>query len=229
VARATAPSSKKSIDPPAGRRRGLSRDMLIAAAVKLIDQKGAEALSMRALAQATGVTTMALYNHFSSKRDLLSAVAQRLIEETHFDGGHADWRTQLRHCFGELRGLCLRHPGLPGLLQQEGTTTGAAFGPMEVTLRALEPVGMTALERVRVFYLLIGFTLSQAAYQSRPAVGLEPSEQIRTHRIAGRGFAAVERLELPQDWDFKESFEFGLTLVLDGIEQNQRRSASRDP
>ncbi|HEX2885104.1 TetR/AcrR family transcriptional regulator [Vineibacter terrae] len=212
--------------PRFGTKRGdLSRDKLIAAAIELIDEDGAAALTIRALADAVGVTPMALYNHFSSKRDLLAAVAEHIISGAQFDGQHADWREQIHHCFGVVRDLCLRHPGLPGLLEQDGAAPGTAFGPMEVTLRALQSQGMNELDSVRTFFLLIGYTLSQAAYQARPVPALEPSEKIRTERIAGRGYGAVERVEMPPTWDFDASFAFGISLILNGVEATARKDS----
>jgi TetR/AcrR family tetracycline transcriptional repressor len=211
--------STKKRKPRSGSKRGdLSRDKLIAAAIELIDEGGADALTMRALADAVGVTSMALYNHFSSKRDLLAAVAEHIISAAQFNSKHADWREQIRHCFEVLRDLCLQHPGLPNLLEQDGAAPGSAFAPMEVTLVALQSQGMNELDSVRTFFLLIGFTLSQASYQARPISALEPSEKIRTERIAGRGYRAMERLEMPPTWDFDASFAFGISLILDGVE-----------
>jgi TetR/AcrR family tetracycline transcriptional repressor len=209
-----------------GTKRGdLSRDKLIAAAIELIDEGGADALTMRALADAVGVTPMALYNHFSSKRDLLAAVAEHIISGAQFDGQHADWREQIHHCFGVVRDLCLQHPGLPGLLEQEGAAPGAAFAPMEVTLRALQSQGMNELDSVRTFFLLSGFTLSQASYQARPIPALEPSEKVRTERVAGRGYGAVERLEMSPTWDFDGSFAFGISIILNGVEATAFRNS----
>jgi AcrR family transcriptional regulator len=216
MAKQTATGKRK---PRSSTKRGdLSRGKLIAAAIELIDENGADALTMRALADAVGVTPMALYNHFSSKRDLLAAVAEHIISGAQFNGQHADWREQIHHCFDVLRDLSLQHPGLPGLLEQDGAAPGAAFAPMEVTLRALQSQGMNELDSVRTFFLLIGFTLSQASYQARPIPALEPSEKIRTERIAGRGYRAVERLEMPPTWDFDASFAFGISLILNGVE-----------
>ncbi|MBN1239516.1 MAG: TetR/AcrR family transcriptional regulator C-terminal domain-containing protein [Gammaproteobacteria bacterium] len=204
---------------PQRTRRDLSRDKLIAVALDLLDRKGPAALTMRAVADAVEVTPMALYNHFSSKRDLLAAVADHVISAAEFDGGHADWREQLRHCFQTLRGLCLRHPGLPGLLEREGAAPVSVFAPMEVTLRALGDAGLDEIDSTRTYFLLISFTLGQAAYQARGAIeGLEPSKQIRAERIAGRGYRVTERLDLPARWDFDASFAFGLSLIVAGVE-----------
>jgi AcrR family transcriptional regulator len=203
---------------PARQRRDLSRDKLIAAALKLIDERGAVAVTIRALALEVGVTPMALYNHFASKRDLLAAVADHVISSAEFDGGYTDWCAQIRHCFEVMRNLCLRHPGLPSLLEEDGAAPASVFFPMEVTLRALGQAGLNDLDSARTYFLLIGFTLSQASYQTRgPVPDLEPSEQVRTQRLAGRGYTAIERLKIPAHWDFDASFEFGLSLILNGV------------
>lgn len=198
--------------------RDLTREKVVAAALAFIDKTRAEALSMRALADAVGVTPMALYNHFSSKRDILSTIAESVISAADFDGHHADWRDQVRHCVGVLRNLCLQHPGLPRLLEIEGAAPASVFAPMEVTLRALQKAGLDEVDSVRTYFLLTGFTLAQAAYQTRPIPDLEPSEKVRTQRIAGRGYTATEQLALPAIWDFDASFAFGISVILHGIE-----------
>jgi TetR/AcrR family tetracycline transcriptional repressor len=198
--------------------RALTRDKVVDAALALIDEAGADAVSMRRVADAVGVTPMALYNHFSSKSDLLSAIAESVIGAAEFDGRQADWRDQVRHCFDALRKLCLQHPGLPRLLELEGAAPASVFAPMEVALRALHEAGLDDVDGVRTYFLLTGFTLSQAAYQTRPIADLEPSKKIRSERIAGRGYTVTERLELPATWDFDASFAFGISLILNGVE-----------
>jgi len=207
--------------------RGLTRHKVIDAGLMLLDESGADAITMRGVADAIGATPMALYNHFSSKRDLLSAIAESVIGSVTFDGGQAGWRDRVRHCFDVLRALCLQHPGLPRLLEADGAAPANVFAPMEVTLRALHEAGLDDVDSVRTYFLLTGFTLAQAAYQSRPIPALEPSEKIRTERIAGRGYRSTERLELPATWDFDASFAFGVALVLDGVEATVSRKATR--
>jgi TetR/AcrR family tetracycline transcriptional repressor len=205
---------------PAHRKlRDLTREKVIEAGLNLINRKSAEAITMRSLADAVGVTPMALYNHFSSKRDLLRAVAEHVIDRAEFDGRHADWHGQIRHCFRMLRSICLEHPGLPRLLETEGVAPASVFAPMEVTLRAFEQAGLDAIDSLRTYFILVGFTLGQASYQTRgPFPDLEPSEKVRAERIAGRGYRVTERLDMPETWDFDATFEFGITLILRGVE-----------
>ena len=206
--------------------RDLTRKKVVDAALALIDKTGADAVTMRGVADAVGVTPMALYHHFSSKRDLLSAIAESVIGDADFDGHRVHWRDQVQHCFEVLRDLCLRHPGLPRILEFEGAAPACAFAPMEVTLRALREAGLDDVNSVRTYFLLVGFALAQAAYQARPVPDLEPSEKIRSERIAGRGYKLTERLELPAAWDFDESFAFGIALILNGVEATVSRIAA---
>ena len=208
--------------------RDLNREKVITAGLALIDEKGADALTMRGLADALSVTPMALYNHFSSKRDLLNAVAQRAIGAAQFDGRHAEWRDQVRHCFDVLRSICLAHPGLPRLLEIDGAAPGSVFAPMEVTLSALQDAGLDELDSLRTYFLLVNFTLAQAAYQTRgPFPDLEPSERIRAERLASRGYKATERLAMPPKWDFDASFTFGVSLILRGVEATASEASPR--
>jgi AcrR family transcriptional regulator len=205
--------------PRAQQLRDLTREKVIDAGLSLINRKSADALTMRSLADALGVTPMALYNHFACKRDLLRAIAEHIIGRAEFDARHADWHEQIRHCFRTLRSICLAYPGLPQLLEVEGVAPASVFAPMEVTLRAFEQAGLNAMDALRTYFILISFTLGQTSYQTRgPFPDLEPSEKVRANRIVGRGYDATERLSMPKTWDFDASFEFGLTLILTGVE-----------
>jgi AcrR family transcriptional regulator len=227
----SSPGKSKKTSAAGSRRkpRDLSRDKIVVAALALVDKIGVDAITMRRLADAVGVTPMALYNHFSSKRDLLSAIAQSVIGATEFDGGKADWREQVRHCFEVLRRLCLQHPGLPRLLEFEGAAPASVFVPMEVTLRALHEAGLNDVDSARTYFLLTGFTLAQAAYQTRPVPDLEPSETTRTERIKGCGYTATEHLDLPATWDFDASFAYGISLILNGVEATVSKIAAGGP
>ena len=199
------------VSPSRRKPRDLTRPKVLDAALAIIDKTGADEVTMRGVADAVGVTPMALYNHFSSKRDLLEAISESVIGAAEFDGHQANWRDQVQHCFAVLRELCLRHPGLPRLLEFEGAVPASVVAPMEVTVRALREAGLDNLDSVRTYLLLTGFTLAQAAYQTRPIPDLNPSAKIRT-----------ERLELPAAWDFDASFAFGIALILNGVEANVR-------
>jgi TetR/AcrR family transcriptional regulator, tetracycline repressor protein len=185
---------------PDRRARTLSRDKIVEAALDLIDHNGAGAVTMRGLAQVLGVTPMALYNHFGNKDELLRGVAEHVIESAEFDGGQAKWDDRLRHCFHTLRRICLQHPGLPAMLEIEGAAPASVFRPMDVAMTALRAAGLDEMESAQAYFVLVGFTLSQAAYQARgPIPGLQASPR------------------LPCDWDYDAGFEYGIELIITGV------------
>jgi TetR/AcrR family tetracycline transcriptional repressor len=111
------------------------------------------------------------------------------------------------------------------LLEEADVAPAAAFRPMEITLRALGKAGFDNRDALRAYFTLVSFTLHQASYQSRgPFPDLEPSEKIRAERLAGRGYEAIERLDTTSGWDFDAAFEFGLALILGGVEAMAKAS-----
>jgi AcrR family transcriptional regulator len=59
----------------------LNRSAVLAAAVQLADREGAQAVSMRRLAETLGVVPMALYKHVADKDDLLAGMVDHVIAE----------------------------------------------------------------------------------------------------------------------------------------------------
>src|SRR5919109_308999 len=63
---------------PRGRPPTIGREIVLDAAIRLLDAEGVEALTMRRLASALGVSAMALYRHVGSKDELLMVLVDRL-------------------------------------------------------------------------------------------------------------------------------------------------------
>jgi AcrR family transcriptional regulator len=201
---------ERGSEPSPARARDLTRTRIVEAALALLDRNGVEAVTMRNVAGALDVTPMALYNHVGSKADLLRGVAVRALDHADFDAHDPDWRTQVLHCFRELRAICLRHPGLARLLEVADVAPPAVLVPMDTTLAALRQAGLPERDALRTYFLLVSFTLGQADYQNRgPFRALAPRPE--TTR-------PVEETTPYNHWDFDAAFEFGLRLVLDGVD-----------
>ena len=202
----------------AANKRSLSRTRIVDAALAMIDRDGAEAFSMRLLAAELGVTPMALYNHVGGKLELLRNVAGQMLAEIEFDNGTQDWRERVAGCFRALRDACLRHPGAARLLEVNGVAPAAVFAPMQVAVAALTGAGLSATDALRAYFTLIAFTIGQAGYQARgPVAALEPGPAAETGRLDDK-LAEIIGPSLENAWDFDAAFEFGLKLILDGIE-----------
>lgn len=214
-------SERKRAGAPHAAARPLSRARIAAAGLALVDREGADALTMRRLAEALRVTPMALYNHVADKNDLLRAVADELVGQARFDPGEGSWRDRIGACFRDLRRLCLAHPGAARLMELTEVAPAAAFVPLEITVEALRDLGYTADDALRAYFALVNFTLGQVSYEIRgPFTGLEPRHSARAQRVLERMPAGTDRAAEP-DWDFDRAFEFGLSLFLDGIERRR--------
>jgi AcrR family transcriptional regulator len=66
--------------PDEKKRRGLTREAIVARALELGNAEGLEAVSLRRIALDFGVTPMALYRHVRDKQDLINAMTEAVVE-----------------------------------------------------------------------------------------------------------------------------------------------------
>jgi hypothetical protein len=81
----------------------ITRDVVLAAALEIIDRDGADALSMRRLARA-------------GKAALLDGVAETVLAQLRVDSADPDWAGQLREVARRFRALALAHPHVVPLI-----------------------------------------------------------------------------------------------------------------
>jgi AcrR family transcriptional regulator len=175
---------------------------------------------MRGLADHLGVSPMALYNHVSSKKDLVQGLAEHLVNQVNFSHDGLDWQDRIRACFRRLRDACLAHPSAIRLMEAVEVAPVSVFRPMEITLAALDEAGIGPTDAVKGYCLLIGFTVGQVSYEIRgPFQSFDAGEALRRRRITGADFSHIERSVSLEGWDFTSSFEFGLSVILTGLQE----------
>jgi len=202
------------------KRPALTRERVLAAALIILDRHGLAALSMRRLAARLRASPMALYNHVSSKRDLLQGIARGLIARVDFSCQNPDWRERIRACFRALRNACLAHPRAVHLIETIETLPASIFEPMEITTAALGQIGADPQDALRGYFLLTNFTLGQLSYEVRgPFAGIDPIMALRSGKIDRSAFPDIEQAASIGAWDFECAFEFGISAILAGLEQ----------
>jgi TetR/AcrR family transcriptional regulator, tetracycline repressor protein len=205
-------------------RSRLNRGHLIAEALAMLDHDGLERFSVRRLADRLGVTPMAVYNHVSSRRDLFEAIADAVVRSVDYPAVRGDWRRVVANCFRTLRKACLAHPGAVPLIESSEKLHPSVFRPMEITLTALRGAGLGTRDAVRAYFVLTTFTLGQVGYQIKGwARGVDPRAAVREGRIRRSTFPAVLDARVQEKWDFDQAFEFGLSVILAGIEARLRK------
>jgi len=121
---------------PTGRRAGLDRAEVVRAALELVEQGGAEALSMRKLAAELGVTTTTIYWHVGTHDELVVALVQLLAERLALAEIEGDApRDRVMSAVRNIWRNALAHRNVTALASQVGATTLLEL-PLEVALVA---------------------------------------------------------------------------------------------
>jgi len=203
------------------------------AAFALADEIGVESLSMRRLAKALGVEAMSLYNHVGSKDDLLDGLVDLVFEEIEPPPSGVDWRTAMRRRAVSTREALRRHPWAIGLMEARSQPGPSSIALHEAVLKTLREAGFSLAETVHAYSVqdsyIYGFALQERALPASldtPEGGAEVAARQMSRAVADAypyTFEMVAGHIATSGFDFTAEFEFGLDLILDGLE---RRLAS---
>ena len=118
--------------------KGLTREMLTAAALRIVDSDGLDALSMRRLGSELRVDPMAAYRHIPNKGILLDEVVEAVMSEIDTDAVDASlpWQDQLRALALSYLAALMAHPNAAPLIAERSLRTA---GSLRVVERASSP------------------------------------------------------------------------------------------
>lgn len=207
----------------------LSRDRVLDSALRLADEQGLDALSMRKLAAALGVEAMSLYNHVPGKPALLSGMLERVLETLEIPSdADLPWNERLRRGATSFLAVARAHPSLVQLLTSQHIHTGTALAPTEAVLGIFRQAGFAGHDAARAYQALIGYVLGFILQQDKGTIGLSCCAQ--GEGCAHSPAATVEdfphlndALDGDADLGSTAAFEFGLDLVLAGLEAKLRQ------
>jgi AcrR family transcriptional regulator len=157
---------------PAPRRRAprnsLNPDRILDAAITLLDRDGAEAFTMRALAEQLGVGTMAVYSHFRGKDEISDAVVRRLLDTVELPpAGSGDPVGELREVCGQVYRLFTEHPSALHLLARRPLRGDDAIALIDRMLGLLLRAGLPGAEAARAHVSLMQYTAGAALWSIR--------------------------------------------------------------
>jgi AcrR family transcriptional regulator len=211
-------------------RQPLNRDRVLDAAIAFADAEGLEALSMRKLAQALGVEAMSLYNHVSSKGDLVEAMVDRVVGEIELPDPAGDWEAAVRTCAVSAHEAFLRHPWACGPAMGPGSMpTGetARLRYMEWLLGTLRGAGFSPELTYHAYHALdshiLGFTLWQLGHalpgdRDLQSLAEELFQLLSPERFPYLAEHARQHMQ-PREDEGENEFEFGLNLILEGLKR----------
>ena len=205
----------------------LSRERILRAAIALADEGGIESLSMRKLGQQLGVEAMSLYHHVANKDDLLDGIVDAVTSEIEVPSDETDWKEAIRRTAISSHDLFLRHRWACSLMMRRARVSPDRMRWMEAVLRTFREAGFSAEMTHHAYHALdshiTGFTLWQVSMPFETKEELVDLAEGFLQEIPADEYPYViehaEQHMAPSSPDGKSEFEFGLDLILDGLER----------
>ena len=200
---------------------------MLRTALALADAGGIESLTMRRLGQELGVEAMSLYNHVANKDDIVDGIVELVLGEIEVPSGEADWKTEIRRTAISSHEVFLRHRWACSLMMHRPRASSARMLWMEAVLRTLREAGFSADMTHHAYHALdshiTGFTLWQVNMPFETKAELLDLAAGFLRQIPADEYPyIIEHAEQhldPSSPDGATEFEFGLELILDGLER----------
>jgi AcrR family transcriptional regulator len=236
---------------PGERRPAYSREQIVQTALRIADEDGFEAVSMRRIAAELGAGTMTLYHYVRTKDELTALMADSIMGELLVpeDELPDDWREGMAAIARRTYALFKRHPWIADHLddEREDDTAGPnALRHVEQSLAVAAGTGLDVDRRFELVAFLDDYVFGYAI-RHRPNATSTGNEAVK-RRLQGimayleaqlstgefphlEAFAGddpegafIRLAELSAD---EARFERGLQRVLDGIACEIARAAGR--
>jgi len=211
-------------------RAPLSRERVVRAALVVADRGGIDSLSIRHIAEALGAKPMALYNHISSKNDILDGIVDLVFGEIDVPSSHIDWKVAMRLRAHSARDALVRHPWASTLMQSRTNPGRETLRHQNAVIGTLRAAGFTIHQAAHAFSVMdsyiYGFTqqqqnLTYTTPEEAAAVAQQILEQLPADEFPHLADMIIEHALQP-DYDYAAEFDFGLDLILDGLERIPR-------
>lgn len=207
-------------------RSTLSRERVLDGAVAVADAGGIAALTIRNLAEYLGVKPMAVYHYVANKEEILDGVVDRVFAEMRLPLCTGSWRTEISERCYSARLTLRRHSWATGLLDSRTSPGPATLAHHDATIATFRAGGFTIAQTAHAYALIdafvYGFAVQEAAL---PFEGPDSAAELAGPMVEMMGAVAypnvvelmTEHVMLP-GYDFGAEFDFGLELILHGLE-----------
>jgi AcrR family transcriptional regulator len=211
----------------------LTPERVVDGAMALADEIGINALTIRKLAEAIDAKPMTIYHHLPNKEAIIDAMVERVFSEIERPPTDTDWRSAILVRCRSMRRALATHPWAAALMESRSSPGVETLGHHDAVLGCFRNAGFS-LELAGHAYALIdafvyGFALQETTL---PATGGEEMAGL-AEQIVGQlppsqfphlAEFTAERVLQP-GYDFGNEFEFGLQLILDGLDAEAHASS----
>ena len=198
--------------------------------MKIADEGGLGALSMRKLAQQLGVEAMSLYNHVASKDDIVNGMLELVAAEMEPPPDDVDWKAALRRSAISSHEALMRHRWSTGLWMSAREVSPDRLRGGDAVLRTFREAGFSEDLTYHAFHVLQAHVLGFTLYLQSLQFDVGELQHLAANFL--REFPADEypylaehiRQHMEPSEERQGTFEFGLDLVLDGLERLRDRA-----
>ncbi len=199
---------------------------MLRAAVKLADEGGIDALSMRRLGLEVGVEAMSLYNHVANKDDIVGGMVGLIVDEIEAPSPGGDWKAELRKSAISAHEALSRHRWAASVWMTSGGSGKDRMRHADAALRCLREAGFTPDLTYHAYHVwqgyALGFTLQELNFpHDREELKQMAARFLREFPTDEYPYLA-EHIEQHVDPALREhqgAFEFALDLILDVVER----------
>jgi AcrR family transcriptional regulator len=223
-------AARKKKDKPTA-REPVTRERALQVACQLADEGGLETLTMRRLAEALSVEAMSLYHHFPNKDAILDGMVDLIFEEISLPVTELDWRAAMRQRAYSVRKVLLRHRWALRVMESRTTPGHATLAHHDAVLGCLRAGGLSLQLTAHAYAALDSYIYG--FIHTELNLPFQTSEE--TREVAGAIFERMPEGLYPHlaeltlkhvlrpGYAYGNEFEYGLELILDGLERARKR------
>jgi AcrR family transcriptional regulator len=206
-------------------------DRIVTTALEIVDEQGADALSMRTLAQRLDSGTATLYRHFAGRADLVAHVVDRVFGTVELDVARLSTMTWQEACKAAAHSMfdALRaHQNVTPLLAEDVPIGPNAMAARERMIAFLLANGFPPALAARSYATLARYILGFAIQVTSTRGNIDDASLGQVfHDLDPAQFPATVAIahNLPVPWE--DEFAFGLELIVDGLTQALQRELQR--
>lgn len=209
------------------KRRQLSVEKIVDAAIEVLRSHGEQALTMRRIADDCDVTPMAVYHHVPDKETLEVLVADRMFLEASREMPEIDppWRPGLVRLMTAVRNKLLEAPGAGAFTARRAIIGPGSARTTETMFRLLHKGGLTGNAVAEAADALSVLTIGSVAYDLSRSPGIR--DQLADHLSPEDAVFLPQHMPHYSDRDPGDRFLRALNWILDGIEAQSGKQRAR--
>ncbi|WP_244242038.1 TetR/AcrR family transcriptional regulator [Leptospira kanakyensis] len=205
------------------KRKTLSKEVVLEAAIGLADEFGIEELSMRNLALSLSVEAMSLYNHVKNKDELLDNMVDFVISKINLPKIGGDWKSEMKKRAKSAREILILHPWVTLLVVSRMNVGEAMLAYFDRSLGCLHSAGFSLQAADHIINTIdshvYGYVLQELNFPIEPenyakkAEGFLPALEVSPFLH----LTNLTKEVVSGKYNGLHDFEFGLNLILDGL------------